>query len=188
MHEHRLQAVGVRGPELVAGALGHAQHQRDGDLAAEHVVDVRGVVDDLVEGEQGEVDRHQLDDGAQAGHGGADAHADDRVLGDRRVAYALLAELVEQAGGHLERAPEHADVLAHQEHALVSLQLLAQRGVERVAVAHLGHQDASSPRRTASLICRGISPAWEASSSWAGMWSWSVVCTEYQPGTSWSST
>src|SRR5207253_10602876 len=143
---------------------------------------------DLIVCGQGEVDCHHLGYWEQAGHGGDDAHADDRVLGDRRVAYPLLTELVEQPGGHLERAPEHADVLAHQEHALVSLQLLAQRGVERVAVAHLGHQDASSPRRTASLICRGISPAWEASASRGGMWSGSVVSTRCQPGTSWPST
>ena len=97
VQEHRLQAVRVRRAELVAGALRHAHDQRHARLAAEHVVDVRRVVDDLVEREQREVDRHQLDDRAQAGHRRADAHADDRVLGDRRVAHALLAELLEQA-------------------------------------------------------------------------------------------
>ena len=97
VQEQRLQAVRVGRAELVAGALGHAHDQRHARLAAEHVVDVRGVVDDLVEREQREVDRHQLDDGAQARHRRADAHADDRVLGDRRVAHALLAELLQQA-------------------------------------------------------------------------------------------
>ena len=92
----RLQAVRVRRAELVAGALRHPHHHRHLRLAAEHVVDRRHVVDDLVHREQREVDRHQLDDRAQPGHRGADAHADDRVLGDRRVAHALLAELLEQ--------------------------------------------------------------------------------------------
>ena len=106
------------------------------------------MVDDLVHRQQREVDRHQLDDRAQAGHRRADAHADDRVLGDRRVAHALLAELLEQPGGDLEGAVEDADVLAHQEHVLVALHLLAQRLVERLAVAHDGHQRSSSaPRR-----------------------------------------
>ncbi len=139
VHEERLQAVGVRGPQLVARALGHAHHQRHAGLPAEHVVDVGGVVDDLVEREQREVDRHQLDHRAQPDHRGADAHADDRVLGDRGVAHAPLAELLQQAGGDLEGAAEHADVLAHQHHALVARELLAQRGVERLAVAHGGH-------------------------------------------------
>ena len=42
--------------------------------------------------------------------------------------------------GDLERAVEDADVLAHDQDALVALHLLAQRGVERLAVAQLGHQ------------------------------------------------
>ncbi len=120
VQEQRLQAVRVGGAELVAGALGHAHDQRHARLAAEHVVDVRGVVDDLVERQQREVDRHQLHHRAQARHRRADAHADDRVLGDRRVAHAALAELLEQAVGDLEGAAEDADVLAHQHHALVA--------------------------------------------------------------------
>ncbi len=120
MQEQRLQAVRVGGAELVAGALRHAHDQRHRRLAAEHVVDVGRVVDDLVEREQREVDRHQLHHRTQAGHRRADAHADDRVLGDRRVAHAALAELLQQAVGDLEGAAEHADVLAHQHHALVA--------------------------------------------------------------------
>ena len=170
VQEEGLEAVRVRGPELVAGALGHAHDERDADLAAEHVADVSGVVDDLVERQQREVDRHELDDGAQPGHGRADAHADDRVLGDRRVAHALLAELLEQPGGHLEGAVEDADVLAHEHDALVAQHLLAQRLVERLAVAHHaragrllglcggGHAQLSSPASTAAVICCGTSP------------------------------
>ena len=41
--------------------------------------------------------------------------------------------------GDLERAVEDADVLAHDQHAVVALHLLAQRLVERLAVAELGH-------------------------------------------------
>jgi hypothetical protein len=155
VQEQRLEAVRVRRAELVASALRHAHDERYASLAGEHVVDVRGVVDDLVEREQREVDRHQLDDRTQAGHRRTDADADDRVLGDRRVADALLAELLEQAVGDLEGAAEHADVLAHQHHALVARQLLAQRGVQRLAVAQLGHQ-ARSSRDSASLSCRWI--------------------------------
>jgi hypothetical protein len=170
VEEERLEAVRVGGAELVAGALRHADDERYGDLAAEHVADVRGVVDDLVVGEQREVDRHQLDDRAQAGHRRADAHADDGVLGDRRVAHALLAELLEQAGGDLEGAVEDADVLAHEHDPLVAEHLLAQRLVERLAVAEYsragrllllcrgGHGQLSSRASTAAVICCGTSP------------------------------
>ena len=58
--------------------------------------------------------------GRRPGHRRAHAHAHEGVLGDRRVAHALLAELLQQAGGHLERALEHAHVLAHEEHVLVA--------------------------------------------------------------------
>src|SRR5581483_12468284 len=78
-----------------------------------------------------------------------------RVLRDRRVAHALLAELVEQPGGHLERAVEDADVFAHQHHRLVAVHLLAQRLVERLAVAEDGHQSFAS-----SAGPGPISPAW----------------------------
>src|SRR3954464_9888659 len=81
---------------------------------------------------------------------GADAHADDRVLGDRRVADALLAELLEQPVGDLEGAVEHPDVLAHQVDLLVALHLLAERLVERLAVADDGHQVSSVSAASAS--------------------------------------
>ena len=198
----RLPGVRVRRAELVAGALRHAHHQRHLDLAAEHVADRRRVVDDLVHRQQREVDRHELDDGAQAGHRRADAHADDRVLGDRRVAHALLAELLEQAGGDLEGAVEDADVLAHEHDVRVALHLLAQRGVQRLAVAHDGHRapqssprwaasaglgDASLTRVRAGVLGRarqvGASPSRRSSSPRCGVGVRSS--TEYQPRT-WS--
>ena len=43
------------GSEPVAGALGHPHDQWHARLSAEHVVDVGGVVDDLVKREQGEL-------------------------------------------------------------------------------------------------------------------------------------
>src|SRR5919197_1253836 len=76
---------------------------------------------------------------AQAEHGGADADADEALLGDRRVADPLRAELLEQAGGDLVGAFEDADLLAHQEDVLVALQLLAEGVVERLAVGYDGH-------------------------------------------------
>ena len=175
--------------ELVPRALRHAHDQRHRDLTAEHVVDVRRVVDDLVEGQEREVDRHQLDHRAQPGHGRSHAHADDRVLRDRGVAHAPLAELLQQPRRDLEGAPEHADVLAHEHHALIAAQLLAQRRAQRLAVAQLGHQEpspprsaASSPASSASVICWGISSvAPSGSAACAGWAAGLVVRTEYVP-------
>ena len=67
--------------------------------------------------------------------------ADDRVLGDRRVADPLLAELVQQALGDLEGALEHAHVLAHHEDGLVAAHLLGEGVAERLAHPHHRHRD-----------------------------------------------
>ena len=96
-------------------AGGHADHQRHRELPARHVRDRGRVVHDLVEREQAEVAGHDLDDRPQAGHRRADAGADEAVLGQRRVADALRAELLEQALGHGVAAAVLADVLAHHE-------------------------------------------------------------------------
>ena len=84
-----------------------------------------GVVHDLVERQQAEVDRHDLDDRAHPAERGADAGADEGRLRQRRVADPLGAELLEQALAHGEAAAVAADVLAHQEDALVARQRLA---------------------------------------------------------------
>ncbi len=120
--------------ELSAGAGGHADHQRDVELAARHVEDRGGVVDDLIEREQAEVDRHDLDDRSHAAERRADAGADERRFRERRVADALGPELLEQALAHGEAAAVAADVLAHEKDARIALQRLADGGAHRLAV------------------------------------------------------
>src|SRR3989304_3743032 len=53
-------------------------------LPAEHVHDLGGVVDNLVGGEKGEIDRHQLGHRPEAPHGGADGRPGNDALGDGR--------------------------------------------------------------------------------------------------------
>ena len=71
--------------ELAAGAGRHADNQRHGELAARHMRDRRGVVDDLVERQQAEIDRHDLDDRPHAGHRRADARRRRRRLSESGV-------------------------------------------------------------------------------------------------------
>ena len=68
------------------------------------------------------------------------ARADDPRLRERRVHDAVGAELLEEAVGDLERAAEDADVLAHQQHALVVAHLRAQAVGDRLQVGHLAHE------------------------------------------------
>ena len=107
----------------------HGQRHLRG--AAGHERQLRGLVEQLVEAHAEEVEVHQLDDGAHARHRGADAEADDRALGDRRVADAI-AEAVVQAARQAEHVAAGRDVDPRDEHALVAGELGFERGADRV--------------------------------------------------------
>ena len=99
-------------------------------LAARHVVDLGGLVHELIHDQRQEVAEHDVDDGPHAGHRGADADAGEPGLRDRRVDDALRAELVDEPLEHLERRAGLGDVLAHQEDASdrgASLRAIASR-------------------------------------------------------------
>ena len=117
---------------------------RHAHLAAEHVADLGGVVHDHVLRDEDEVDRHDLDDRAQTEHRGADPGPDEALLRDRGLAHALGAVLLPEPGGDLVRAFEAADLLAHQEHALIALELLVESTPERFAIGHFCQDRVSS--------------------------------------------
>ena len=133
------------GRQLPPGTGRHADHQRHAELAAGHVPDRGRVVHDLVEGEQREIDRHDLDDRPHAAHRRADARAGEGGLGQRRVADAFGPELVQKPLGNGVAAAVMADILAHQEDAAVALHGFADRFPDRLAVGRLGGHDAMPP-------------------------------------------
>src|SRR5438552_12192710 len=139
VHLHRLRVL--RG-ELVRGAARPADHDRHVVLAARHVVQLRGRVDDLVQGEQREVEGHHLDHGTQPHHGRADADAGEARLRDRRVDDPLGPELLEQTLGDLVGALVEADLLADDEDVGIALELLPQREVQGLAIRHHRHSGA----------------------------------------------
>jgi hypothetical protein len=112
------------------------------------------VVHDHVLRDEDEVDRHDLDHRPEAEHRRADTGADEAFLGDRRLAHALGPVLLPQPCGDLVRALEAADLLAHQEHALVAIELLVESTPERLAIGHLCHDRVSwrSPYGAAVFI------------------------------------
>ena len=118
VREVRLRVLGVERAAVHAAAGGAADDERHADARA--VARLGGEVRDHVEGAGDEVDELHLGDRPHAHHRRADGRADDRRLGDRRVDDALLAELGDEAVGHLEGAAVDADVLAEQEDARVA--------------------------------------------------------------------
>ena len=139
-----LDAPGVGRAELSARAVVAAEHDRAAELSARHVEHLRGVVEDRVCSDERERPRHELDDRAQAHRGGADRHAGEARLRDRRVDDAALAELGQHALRHLVGAVVLGDFLAEQEHALVAAHLLAHRLAD--GVAELDLTDGSAER------------------------------------------
>ena len=81
-----------------AAAHGGAEDDGEGLLAAEHIMDFRGLVDNLIHGDKTECDHGPIDDGAQAGPRRTYGDARKGVFGDRRGTDARLAEFLHQGG------------------------------------------------------------------------------------------
>ena len=123
-----------------AGATGRGDGQRHRDVAAEHELQLRGLVVDLVERDADEVHEHQVADRTQPACGGADTHPDEAHLGDRRVDDPLLAVGVEQAVEGVEDAAVAGDVLADHDDVGVLGHELQQRLVEGLDIRDLAHR------------------------------------------------
>src|SRR5215472_13451070 len=159
MQKVRLQALAVLGAQLMAPALRGTNHQRHLGLAAEHVVDFGRVVDDLIHREQAEIYGHQLDYRLESAHRGANPCAHYREFRNRSVPHPFLAVHGQQSVGDLEGTAEVADFLAHDKHALVAVEFLAQRDVESFAIADLCHWKVRSGTRVdtfAQFLDRGL--------------------------------
>ena len=134
-----LERLAVLRADLHRRTTRPAEHDRHVILPAAHLIDLRRVVDDLIDRDEREVERHELDDRPQPDHRGADADAGKAHLRDRRVDDAALAEPLQHALRDLVRAVVVADLFAHHEHVGVALHLFAHRLVERFAVADDAH-------------------------------------------------
>src|ERR671925_185750 len=127
MRAHRatdaaLNAYGERNPELPAG----------------HVMQLRRVVDELVHCQRDEVDEHDLDYRPQSGGRRADGKAHDGALADRRVDHAIYAEFFGQSFGHAERAAE-SDVFTEDIDRRIAAHFFLEPGADGFEVRLLRH-------------------------------------------------
>ena len=137
--EPGLELLRVLRPGRPPGPALRADRERHLHLPPGHRPVLRRLVHELLHRDGEEVLVHDLDDRAHALDRRADAAADDRHLGDRRVAHAAGPELVEQTLRHRHRAAHLGDVLAHDEDALVLTKRLAERLAHGLAVGQLRH-------------------------------------------------
>ena len=138
LHEPGLQALAVRGAVLHAAAAGGAHDQGHAQLPAQHVAQLRRLVDERVHRQHDEIHEHDLDDGPVARHGGAHARAHDAEFADGRVAHAVAPEFLRKALRHAENVSQ-LHVLAHDDHALIAFHLLVMGFGQRIHKSDLSH-------------------------------------------------
>ncbi len=123
-HEPHLRVLRVKRAAVNAAARRRAHHDRHGRVPA--IAALGGEVDNLVEAAGDEIGELHLRHRPQPHEAGADGRADDGAFGNGRIHHAFLAEMLEESGGHFERAAVDADVFAQQEDVRVALHLFPQ--------------------------------------------------------------
>src|SRR5262245_60925871 len=99
--------------------------------AAISIAKRRSLIDQLIETTRNEIGELHLGHGPVAALAGADTHADDRRLGNRRIDHPHLSELVVQALRHAKGAAVRTDVFTEHEHLRVAPHLLDERFADR---------------------------------------------------------
>ena len=94
MGKHRFQALRMLGALPPAAPYNQPYHQRHFMLTVADVVDLGGIVDNLLESRKRKLDPMQPDHRPLAGHCGADGGADAAILRYRHFDYALRTELL----------------------------------------------------------------------------------------------
>jgi hypothetical protein len=136
VREVRLVALLVVLDRADVPAVGHPDDDGHRDRALVPVRHLGELGGDLVERRVDEAVELDLADGPEAAHREPDRRADDARLGQGRVEDALGAELGVQPLRDAEDAAEGADVLAHQQDAVVLRHRAAEAGVERLGHGH----------------------------------------------------
>src|SRR5829696_2509364 len=129
-----LQGVRVLGRELHAATIRASDHERHLYLSAREIAHLGGVLDDLVRRQKREVPGHHLDYRTHPHHRHADRRACKPVLGDGHVHYPPGPVLVVETVRYEVSAAVDADVLAHEDDALVIVELVDHRLPQGLAV------------------------------------------------------
>src|SRR6056297_408063 len=118
-----------------------AHHHRDAHLPAEHEARLRRLVDEFVDGAQGEIRKPHLDDGPRPRHRRTHRSAHDAGFRDGRIGDARGTEFVDQP----LVLPEHAtapEIFAERPDARVALHFLAYRALAGFEIADRVHEKA----------------------------------------------
>src|SRR5699024_1551035 len=125
--------------ELLAAATGRAVDDRYRGLTAEHRIDLRRMIDDLVEGQNAEVQGHELDDRSQTQHRRVYSDGGNADFACELFLSSLWAAFKEQTVGDLVGLSESAERLAQQQQCLSPGHPRSNTGFENLSKSYLGH-------------------------------------------------
>ena len=141
-----------RGPE--AGADHAADDQRRFRLAAEHVLELGGLIEDLVEAHAHEIDEHELGHRPHAAGRRPGRRADIGRFRKRRIEKPAAVFGVQALGDAENAAPgiflaggagAADDILSHHDHRRIAGHFLVKRLIERLTHADLASHCLCSP-------------------------------------------
>src|SRR6266404_692443 len=145
--------------ELMGRAVRSAKGDWNIKLSTRHREHVRRVVYDLVESNERETERHELDNGPQANHGCAHAEPGETVFTDRRIDDAFRAKAFEQTLTDFVSAVVFGDFFAHQKNIGIARQFFGEGFVERLAVSDFSHRVVAAVSAADPLDFAGDTPA-----------------------------
>ena len=119
--------------QLPGAARRPAENNRAAELARRLRKRLGGIIYNLVESQYRKVPSHELDDGAQAVHGGAHADTGKAELGNRRIDDPPGAKLIEHAFADLISAIVLGHLFAHQEDRLIAAHFFYHRFAQSIA-------------------------------------------------------
>src|SRR5215469_17082338 len=115
-----VKALAVLCRRAARGAQRRAHDQRHLELTTRHVVNFRGLVDDLIHCQPDEVAEHNVYYRAHTGHRCPDAQPGNARFRDWRVEHPRLPKFLDQPGEHLEWRPGLGHVFTDDEHTRVT--------------------------------------------------------------------
>src|ERR1051326_6357431 len=114
----------MMGSHGTADSTLNADGQRNVQLAAGHVMQLRGMIDELIHRKRDEIDEHDLDHGLESGKSRPDRKPRHRTFAYRRIHHAT-AEGLCQSGRYAEGSPKR-HILAEKINRGIATHLLFQ--------------------------------------------------------------
>src|SRR5688572_8544472 len=113
MREDGIRSLGVCSAKLTSAAANCTDDQRQGELSAKHIMQFRGLIDDVVHRGECKVNGHQLSDRSLTDHGGTDCTTDNGVFCNGSIFDSFgTVFIVKTFGDGIGTAP-NTDFFAH---------------------------------------------------------------------------